>query len=885
MRLRWLLLLLVLLICREVAAAPGPVLDGTFRLLQRRAELDLQLAAQGNHPAALRLSNLHELQLNQSEVGFQVYNFISGNYEYRPGLFVGEGRHCRLFVEKANLQTLGKDPAAALQQIVKTFDDRVYPTITTWFGEPFVPSEFDLPDGRIYIFLVDIRDNFSSGYVAGYFDHRDIEGLFGNQKPVFFMDINPGSPGNPSDKANSFYRTLAHEFQHMVSFSRRLQRGLPAQERWLDEGLSMFSEFVFSGRVGASEEMVPPSPHYEKFIENPAVNLFSSSNNSWFKEELLFRQYGASFLFTTYLVEKYGGNSTPARQSFTRRLIDHAESGPAGLDRLLAENGTNLIEAFQNWTLACYLNDPQLNQGQWHFASIKIHEDAAVAQLPLKHIRHYQARESTSFIGAEGQILPNSVNLEEISGIGKSRIRFRFAPEMTPALVKVNEKAIEFKNLSDAVGGESWIDFDLNGTDRFFVIPVAVKNKFVANEKLKYSFETAAEGLLLYPLANPAFNDQFIIFLQSRKNELVATPTLKITFNNLIDSPKFAPVNDARRIFVAHYRLPGNGKGQAVCHAGEDSCSFSFSAALTGAAEEIALVGGEVSLNVAAGSDMAGSVMLSESASNSAGTLPAQLVAGPFDLIVPSGLLAYLKIKRNFSDLRSLGLVQLTEREECKNWQLLENHENAVRGKVLHSGRYALVRDLQAPVLQDFAVVNSAAGCRVVARIDDDLAGIDRMKTRLFCENTGWQEPAQVNDDVYVFLLPTLPGGEQSMHIHCVDMAGNELMETRTQIIAGKPGMSAPVIYPNPARGPVNLRFDFSAPVDLIEGKVIIFDVSGRRTARLDAWQSGPTRIEATWDTEIKGGKIAANGIYFARITLQTLQGQFKSTGKIGLLR
>ncbi len=237
-------LFLLLAVLSAVLSAAGvegagmPV-DGTFRLRAKKDVLDRQLRARmttdPEYAGRLRAATVPvSLIPGSSVVGFQVYNFSAGVYEYRPGRFVAQGTYCNLFVERGKEALYGSQTSEIFRQIVAAFDEKVFPSVCRWFGQPIIPSAFNLPDERIYIFLVDIRDSFGEGYVAGYFDHRDIEGLFGNQKPVFFMDISPGEPGSPDDKCNSFYRTLAHEFQHMVKFSIQHANESSEQERWLD---------------------------------------------------------------------------------------------------------------------------------------------------------------------------------------------------------------------------------------------------------------------------------------------------------------------------------------------------------------------------------------------------------------------------------------------------------------------------------------------------------------------------------------------------------------------------------------------------------------------------------------------------------------------------
>lgn len=881
-----LLFLLLLLSAGYCSAAEKTVIkDGTFLLRSRQKELDYQLKKQFLQNPALRhsLKNRRNLIVNESEVGFQVYNFISGLYQYKPGILVAEGQYCRVFIEMARAGIWGESRDVVLQQIVSNFDQHVYPTVTAWFGEPAVPPEFYLPDEKIFIFLVDIEDNFSDGYVAGYFDHRDIEGLFGNQKPVFFMDINPGKPGIASDKANPFYRTLAHEFQHMVSFSRRLQMKLPAQERWLDEGLSMFSEFVYSGRVGENSECLPPSPHYEKFVESPLVNLFSSSNNSWFKEDQLFRQYGASFLFATYLIEKYGGESTFARQGFVKKLIEASDSGCTGLNEFLRAYDTSLLEVFQNWTLACYLNDASLNQGKWHFASLKVYDNAQVSQLPLKHVTHFYARAESSFVGGEGTVVPNTVNLEEIKGDARVKIKYLFEKTMTPALVALDENgAVKWQHLS--ADAPSTLDIDLSQQKRLFILPQAVKFEFAADEALKFSYNSETSGLMLYPVANPAFSDQFIIFLRSSQRPLVATPTLRISLNNLVDSPAFVAVDDERRIFAAHYRLPGNGRGQATCYAGEDSCSFSFSAAAV-MGNELALSStGNASLVLGSADQNRATAAMLSAAPIEFGGLQGDIVAGPYQITLHENSSATLLLDK-VETQSGLGLAELGPWQNCISWQQVALASGAVSAKIPHSGRFCLVKDKQAPVLESLIVKSAGDKNLIELKLRDDLSGIDKESLRLSLEQTGPVYPISSSDNRFVYLMPTLPAGEHQLHLEVKDLAGNLLTETRHQVLAGKISLTGCEIFPNPCRGRARLRYQFSAPVNLLSASIKIYDVSGELVAEPDLLQVSKTLLEAGWSGLNKSQKRAANGVYLVKTRISTSQGNFKTTAKLALLR
>ena len=190
--------------------------DGTFRLRQT-AEKSIKINSNTKAANFFRASAiLSELKPLSSKIGFQVFNFESKTYEYKEGLFLKQGRFCKIFAEQEAITKLKINTQNLASDIVKTFDEIIYPLIVKWFGTPQIPIELNLPDNDIYIFLTTIKGQFSEGYVAGYFDNRDLETKTGNRKPVLFMNLNGNESDNTNDKMNSFYRTLVHEFQHLT---------------------------------------------------------------------------------------------------------------------------------------------------------------------------------------------------------------------------------------------------------------------------------------------------------------------------------------------------------------------------------------------------------------------------------------------------------------------------------------------------------------------------------------------------------------------------------------------------------------------------------------------------------------------------------------------
>lgn len=820
----------------------------------------------------------------QTETGFQVYNFALGNYEYRPGKLVAQGKFCNVYIERGKENLYGAGSAEIFAQIVKNFDEKVFPSVCRWFGKPQIPAGFNLADERVFIFLVDIYDRFSEGYVAGYFDHRDIEGLFGNQKPVFFMDIDPNEPGDPDDKSNPFYRTLAHEFQHMVNYSIQLANGQPEQERWLDEGFSMFSEYVFSGETGRDDARIPPSPHFERFLENPRVNLISNSRESWFMEDSLFRQYGASFMFVAYLVEKYGGETPSMAQQFTRELVRTGPKGCAGLNLLLNSVGTSFNEVFINFSLALMVDDVRSGNGLWGFND-KIRSFGRAAEiLPLKISRYYAASGEDSFIGSENRTIGNSINVEEINGAGAIQLNLACEPGMTPYVAEISRTdSGTIRPVPLDSEGKARIALDFNNLRRFFILPVALDDSFVESRQFNYSFKSAVNSYVMYPLPNPAFPEQFLIFLRSFAGAVEPVPQLQINFGNLVDRPVFEAVDASNTLFVAHYRLPGDGRGQAICNIGTDMCAFSFSAVRLRANTPQTILHGEASLLVTA--DESGSMAMIAGPDSGAQVVPPGAVSGPFDVFLGQDASATFVLPAEEGRMLRTGLCRTDQDGRLLTWHPLHVSEGTVAAKIDGSGRYFLVADHQPPTFSAIQLRGNRSQ-QPVLFVDaaDAQSGPAAETLQVMIDDVSIAAPVSGGFPCEI-KLDAVEEGDHQISLSLRDHAGNRTSASlRAQLITPVRILQT-VAYPNPCRNRVRISMSFAGAPVFSDAVVKIFDAAGHRVAGLQMAAGAGKTLWADWNLEKSDGKAVSNGVYFYRASATVENTKFKAQGKIAVLR
>jgi large repetitive protein len=184
----------------------------------------------------------------------------------------------------------------------KEFDNKIYQTITNNFAPV---SDVD-QDGKINILCYDIQDGFngSGGYVAGYFWGGDLYNIdHSNQSEIFYIDTYPAMGTGSSKDVTAAYETLTHEFQHMVNFNQNvfIEGSEEAMDPWLNEGLSMAAEQIYSGNVLSDR-----------------INYYNSTNSTANGHSLLYwdydgdtlANYSLSYLFSQYVkLQANKGNS------------------------------------------------------------------------------------------------------------------------------------------------------------------------------------------------------------------------------------------------------------------------------------------------------------------------------------------------------------------------------------------------------------------------------------------------------------------------------------------------------------------------------------------------------------------------------------------------
>ncbi|MGY8824809.1 MAG: FlgD immunoglobulin-like domain containing protein [Candidatus Latescibacterota bacterium] len=292
---------------------------GTRWLEAHRSEMPLPTAAKLAVP-----------QQQEIKVGTPLGVPVSGDVFLRPSTCRYVGENAYIFVEDSLWDVLVVQPdvdkLGALFDVATPADSTrgIYEMATETFGA--VPDVDG--DPHVFIFIIDMpNDN-----VVGYFDPRISTHVDESQRrdavylDAFRLNSDPFLTRG----------TLAHEFQHLIHWGHDED-----EEDWIEEGLSGYAEEL-TGFAETDPRMVPG------FLENPSLNL-----TAWpFLSSEATPHYGATYLFASFLHERYG-------PEMIRTLVAERRNGIFGVDEAFKEMGLvqNYAGAWGLWVAGNYAAD------------------------------------------------------------------------------------------------------------------------------------------------------------------------------------------------------------------------------------------------------------------------------------------------------------------------------------------------------------------------------------------------------------------------------------------------------------------------------------------------------------------------------------------------
>lgn len=277
---------------------------------------------------------------------FWVLNVTSNQYQLVKARLEFESPHLYFWVQEG-VEFEKED----LQNLANEFEYEIYPTNREYFGSEWTPGIDN--DQHLYILYTE-----GMGNVAGYFSSTDTLPKFikdySNTTEMFYL-----SATYTRLYQDYAYGVSAHEFQHIIHWNHDRN-----ETSWINEGFSELAVLLNGYDVGGFDYLYAIDPDIQ-LNDWPGDEQGSSNPH-----------YGASFLFMTYFLHRFGDDLTQA-------LVSHPENGLKSIDMVLTENGVvdqqtgNVITAddvFQDWVIANYLHE--------NFASDEIYSYGSLWSAP-----------------------------------------------------------------------------------------------------------------------------------------------------------------------------------------------------------------------------------------------------------------------------------------------------------------------------------------------------------------------------------------------------------------------------------------------------------------------------------------------------------------------
>ncbi len=249
-----------------------------------------------------------------------------------------------------------------INNLMDAFENKIYPTDRQYFGSEWTPGVDD--DPHIYILYTSGLGADVGGYFYSPDEYPPQVREYSNAHEMFYIS------SSESLSSGYTYGTLAHEFQHMIRWYQNRN-----ETTFLNEGFSELATFLNHYNNGNFDQV---------YLSNPDLNLTdwlsSTGNNS--------AHYGASFLFLTYFLDRFGENTT-------RALGRDQHYGLGALDSTLARNAITdpltgkVITAddfFLDWAVTNFVQDSSVGDGRYVYHNYpdapKAHPTETVSTCP-----------------------------------------------------------------------------------------------------------------------------------------------------------------------------------------------------------------------------------------------------------------------------------------------------------------------------------------------------------------------------------------------------------------------------------------------------------------------------------------------------------------------
>ena len=316
----------------------------------------------------------------------------------------------------------------ALKRSAERFESQIYPTNRQFFGSEWTPGVDN--DPHIHILQTSGLGSAVLGYYLDTDEYSRLVNPYSNEREMFYLNSESLQPGT-----ESYESVLAHEFQHMIHWAVDSD-----EDTWVNEGFSELASYLNGYDVGGFDRIFSSSPDTQltSWPDGPGQ---AAAN------------YGASFLFAVYFLERFGDQAL-------RRVASHQANGPAGFEAIIAEYGLTFDDVFADWLIANYLDNTELADSRYGYQGLAVgpaYLDQTHADYPVQRsatVHQYGA----DYIELRGQPVLNSAEVGDLVLTFTGSTEVKLVPNDPHS-----EKRLWWSNRGDSSNMTLTRAFDLTG--------------------------------------------------------------------------------------------------------------------------------------------------------------------------------------------------------------------------------------------------------------------------------------------------------------------------------------------------------------------------------------------------------------------------------------
>lgn len=234
--------------------------------------------------------------------------------------------------------------SSEINQLLSEFETSIYPVNQEFFGQEWIPGVDN--DPHLYILYASDMGSNLAGYTASTDTVVPQAHEYSNAHEMFYINSDVQTLSDPYTLS-----VMAHELQHLIHGYHD-----PNEDLWMNEGFSELATLLNGYDAGGFDNIFA----FNTDVQLNDWSVIPSVNNS---------HYGASFLFVTYLLERFG-------EDFTKALVADQQGGFASIDHVLAtfdhtETGSDesltADDVFTDWVITNFMNDEGFGDGRYAY--------------------------------------------------------------------------------------------------------------------------------------------------------------------------------------------------------------------------------------------------------------------------------------------------------------------------------------------------------------------------------------------------------------------------------------------------------------------------------------------------------------------------------------